>query len=70
MEMSSGKIVTLISKDVYAFDTAIMFGNDMWIGILQVTIMTVIMYNAIGVSTFVGVAFMVIIIPIQGDKER
>lgn len=65
MEMSSGKIVTLISKDVYAFDSAIMFGNDLWIGVIQVGIMTYIMYRAIGISAVVGVAFMIIVIPVQ-----
>lgn len=65
MEMSSGKIATLISKDVFSFDAALMFGHDIWIGVIQVTIMTYLMYNAIGISAFVGVAFMIAIVPLQ-----
>lgn len=65
MEMSTGKIATLISKDVFFLDAALMFGNDIWIGIIQVIIMTYLMYNAIGISAFVGVAFMIAVIPLQ-----
>lgn len=68
-DMSNGvNIITLISKDVYTYDLALMFANDLWIGIIQTIIMTYIMYNAIGISAFAGVAFMIFLIPIQRNK--
>lgn len=64
-EISSGKIVTLISKDVHSFDGAIRFINDFWLGTIEVAIMAYIMHRAIGPSTFVGIGFLIIIIPAQ-----
>lgn len=63
--MSSGKIVTLISKDVYIFDSFLFFTNIMCIATMEGIIMTFIMYAAIGVSGLIGVGLMVITVPIQ-----
>lgn len=65
MEMSSGRIVTLISKDVHTLDMAILYGNQIWLAIFQLIIMTYVMYESVGVSAFVGVGFMLIVCPIQ-----
>lgn len=65
MEMSSGKVVTFISKDIYTFDWAISFGHEIFIGIIEVMVMTYVMYSVIGISALVGVGFMIIIIPTQ-----
>lgn len=65
MEMSSGRIVTLISKDVHTLDMAILYGNQLWLAIFQLSLMTYVMYESVGVSTFVGVGVMLIICPLQ-----
>lgn len=65
MEMSSGRIVTLISKDIYTLDVALLFGNTIWIGLVQIFAMTFIIFRAIGLAAFVGVGFMFFIIPFQ-----
>lgn len=66
-DCSNGQIISLISKDVYLFDMALMFGHDLWIGIIQTIIMTIIMYKAIGIASFVGIGFMVLVVPIEGE---
>ncbi|CAG9768734.1 unnamed protein product [Ceutorhynchus assimilis] len=67
---SMGKVVTLITKDVYCIDGALMFLNDMWIGIIQTIIITVMLYNRVGASVFAGIGFFILVIPIQSYCGR
>lgn len=64
-ELSSGRIITLVSKDIYTLDGAIFYGNELWIGVLQVIALTYVIYKSVDYSAFVGVGFMLVIIPIQ-----
>lgn len=64
-EITTGRIITLISKDVMMFDSAIMFGNDLWIGVIQTSIIGYMMYRQIGVSAIVGLAVFIAMIPLQ-----
>lgn len=64
-EITNGNIVTLVSKDVYSFESAIMFLHDLWIGVVQIIIMTYVMYRQIGWSSVVGISFLVMLIPFQ-----
>ncbi|CAH1105157.1 unnamed protein product [Psylliodes chrysocephalus] len=63
--VTMGKIVTLITKDVFLFDAALIYVNDMWIGIIHIIVITVIIYQRIGLSVFGGMGFYLIIIPMQ-----
>ncbi|CAG9825036.1 unnamed protein product [Phaedon cochleariae] len=62
---STGKIVTLITKDVTAFENALTYVNDMWIGVIQTGIIAFIIYRRIGISVLVGLGFYLLIIPLQ-----
>ncbi|XP_050308414.1 ATP-binding cassette sub-family C member 4-like [Anthonomus grandis grandis] len=64
-ETAMGKVVTLITKDVYCIDGAMIFLNDMWISVIQITIVTVILYKRIGISVLTGIAFIILVVPIQ-----
>lgn len=66
MQLTSGKLVTLVSKDAAAFESAITFFHDMWIGIVQLFIVNYVMYQQIQEASFVGVALLIVLIPIQG----
>ncbi|KAI4464898.1 atp-binding cassette sub-family c [Holotrichia oblita] len=65
INITSGKIVTLMTKDVALFDSAIILAHDLWIGIIQVIVMTYVMYKHIGVSAIFGVGFLILLIPFQ-----
>lgn len=65
VDVTNGKIVTLMTKDVALFDSAIVLAHDVWIGVIQVIIMTYVMYQHIGVSAIFGVGFLIVLIPIQ-----
>lgn len=64
-KVTTGKIITLITKDVMTFDYAIMFGNDLWIGVVHTSIIGYMMYRQIGVSAIVGLIVFVAMIPLQ-----
>lgn len=64
-KVTTGKIITLITKDVLTFDTAIMFGNDLWIGVVQTSIIGYMMYRQIGISAVVGLVVFIAMIPLQ-----
>ncbi|XP_044266441.1 ATP-binding cassette subfamily C member 4-like [Tribolium madens] len=62
---SVGKIVTLVTKDVTNFESAIIFMNDMWISLILLVLTSWMMYKKIGVAALAGVLFLVLIIPMQ-----
>lgn len=64
-DYSTGKVVTLITKDVYYIDSAVMFANDIWTGVVQIIIVTIMVYNRIGIPIFVGIGFFIMVVPIQ-----
>lgn len=64
-KVTTGRIITLISKDVMTFDSAIMFGNDLWIGVIQTIIIGYMMFRQIGISAIIGLIVFVAMIPIQ-----
>ncbi|KAJ8918452.1 hypothetical protein NQ315_008149 [Exocentrus adspersus] len=64
-DITMGNIVTLITKDVGAFEGAFTFLNDIWIGMVQTVLITYIIYSRIGWSVLAGVGIFVLIIPLQ-----
>ncbi|XP_063913187.1 ATP-binding cassette sub-family C member 4-like isoform X2 [Zophobas morio] len=64
-DISIGKIVTLMTKDVDTFEFFIDFGNDLWIGFVKTLVVCITLYRRIGVSALVGVGFFFLIMPIQ-----
>ncbi|XP_030750791.1 multidrug resistance-associated protein 4-like [Sitophilus oryzae] len=64
-DASMGKVVTLITKDVYSIDTALQFFNDLWIGVIQTIVVTCVLYKRIGGSVFAGIGFFLLMVPLQ-----
>lgn len=65
INFTGGKIVTMISKDVLVFESALVFAHDLWIGFIQLFVMTFIMSKQIGVAAVIGVLVLVVLIPFQ-----
>lgn len=65
-ETTVGQIVNLLSNDVNRFDTVVIFLNYLWIGPLQTILVTYFLWQEIGVSSIIGVAILLMVIPIQG----
>lgn len=63
-----GKITTIITRDVDTFEMWIYYGNDIWIGLVQTVIICYLIYNKIGVSSFAGILFFLIVLPAQGKR--
>lgn len=64
-KITVGKIVTLLTKDVASLEMMALYGNDIWIGFIQIIIVSVIIYNKIGLAAFSGCSFFILMIPIQ-----
>ncbi|EFA04138.2 ATP-binding cassette sub-family C member 4 [Tribolium castaneum] len=64
-DITMGKIVTLITKDIFAIEMVVHFGNDIWIGLVQTAIICGLIYGKIGVAAFAGVGFFLIVLPLQ-----
>ncbi|XP_011149209.1 multidrug resistance-associated protein 4-like [Harpegnathos saltator] len=66
-QTGTGQVINLLSNDVLRFDQLSLFLNFMWIMPIQVVTVTYIMWQKIGISTFVGIGSLLIItLPIQG----
>ncbi|CAG9768732.1 unnamed protein product [Ceutorhynchus assimilis] len=64
-ETTIGKIITLITKDVFAIDAALNFFKDVFIGFLQLAVITYILYDRMGIAGLFPTAVIILIIPIQ-----
>ncbi|KAL6424783.1 hypothetical protein ACFW04_010016 [Cataglyphis niger] len=67
-ETTIGQAVNLLSNDVNRFDISIIFLHYLWIGPLETIIITFFMYYFldIGISAIIGVASLLMFIPLQG----
>ena len=64
-DISIGKIVTLITKDVHCLEHFSYLVNDLWIAGLKAGVAGYVIYRKINVAAFAGVGFFIIILPIQ-----
>ncbi|KAA0190834.1 hypothetical protein HAZT_HAZT002815 [Hyalella azteca] len=60
-----GEMVNLLSNDVNRFDTSLVFCNFLWIAPLQLSLVLGLLYHMFGLSGMTGVAFLIILIPLQ-----
>ncbi|XP_013098645.2 probable multidrug resistance-associated protein lethal(2)03659 isoform X1 [Stomoxys calcitrans] len=62
---TSGQVVNLISNDVGRLDTSVIHMHYLWLGPVEIVIITYLMYREIGVSSLFGVAIMILFLPLQ-----
>ncbi|XP_025192648.1 multidrug resistance-associated protein 4-like [Melanaphis sacchari] len=65
-ETTVGQVVNLLSNDVYRFDNVVIFLNYLWLGPIQTVFVTYFLWQEIGVSSIIGVAILLLAIPLQG----
>ncbi|XP_025993846.1 probable multidrug resistance-associated protein lethal(2)03659 [Solenopsis invicta] len=66
-ETTIGQAVNLLSNDVNRFDVSIIFLHYLWLGPVETIILTYVMWDlvGIGVSSIIGVATLLMFIPLQ-----
>ena len=65
-ETTVGQSVNLLSNDVNRFDSSVIFLVYLWFGPLQTLVMLYLMWLEIGFAAVIGVATILLVIPIQG----
>ena len=68
-ETTIGQVVNLLSNDVNRFDWSLIFIHYLWIAPLQTVIVSYFMYRAVGWSAFLGLLFLILLIPLQGKLK-
>ncbi|XP_044316419.1 probable multidrug resistance-associated protein lethal(2)03659 [Drosophila rhopaloa] len=61
----SGHVVNLISNDIARLDNCAFYGHYLWLAPLQTLLITFLMYREIGIAAVFGVAFMLLLVPLQ-----
>ncbi|KAL2743664.1 putative multidrug resistance-associated protein lethal(2)03659 isoform X1 [Vespula maculifrons] len=61
-----GQAVNLLSNDVNRFDVAIIFLHYLWIAPLETIIITYFMFSEVQIAAIIGVATLLMFIPLQG----
>lgn len=64
-EISLGNVVTIITKDVHSFEQSIWMINEFWVGVIQSCLLCYLLYSRIGPISFIGVAILLSIMPVQ-----
>ncbi|XP_014467782.1 PREDICTED: probable multidrug resistance-associated protein lethal(2)03659 isoform X2 [Dinoponera quadriceps] len=65
-ETTIGQAVNLLSNDVSRFDVAIIFLHYLWIGPVETIVLMYFMYIEVEISSVIGVAVLLLFIPLQG----
>ncbi|KAH8272109.1 hypothetical protein KR026_008581 [Drosophila bipectinata] len=60
-----GRAINILSNDLGRFDVALCFLHDTWKGPLESILIGYLMYREIGISSVIGVSFMLSFIPLQ-----
>lgn len=68
-KISVGHIITLLSNDISNFEYGFLNIHYMWIAPIHAIIGIYLLYNAIGISAFSGVCFLLLFIPLQSNKS-
>jgi ATP-binding cassette subfamily C (CFTR/MRP) protein 4 len=61
-----GEAVNLLSNDVMRFDASLLFSVYVWIGPIHTLIVLYLMWREIGIAAVVGIATLLLFIPLQG----
>lgn len=69
-ETTIGQLVNLLSNDVSKFDQGFVICHYLWIAPLQAAAGTYMLYRAIGLSAFFGIAFLLMFFPLQSKYVR
>jgi len=64
-ERRTGDVVNLMSVDTNRLPDFVMYAHILWSAVFQITIAFVSLYNLLGWSAFVGVAIMVVSVPLN-----
>ncbi|CAG2057728.1 unnamed protein product [Timema podura] len=64
-QTTAGQVVNLLSNDVSRFDICVIFIHYLWLGPLETVVATYFMWNEVGVSAVIGVAALLMFIPLQ-----
>ncbi|XP_071455801.1 probable multidrug resistance-associated protein lethal(2)03659 [Hetaerina americana] len=62
---SIGKVINLLSNDVARFDVASLILNYLWISPLAAIIVGFLIYEEIGIASFVGIAAVFVVVSLQ-----
>lgn len=62
-----GQLINLMSNDVAKFEYGITYVHDFWKGPLEALVMGYFIYREIGFCGLIGVGFMLLFIPLQGE---
>lgn len=65
-ETTAGQVVNLMSNDVSRFDVAVIFLHYLWIGPIETFVVTYFIWLEVGPSAAIGVASLLLFIPLQG----
>ncbi|EDV91221.1 probable multidrug resistance-associated protein lethal(2)03659 [Drosophila grimshawi] len=64
-DTSIGQVVNLLSNDVGRFDSVLVNLHYIWLGPLELVVITYLMFEKIGVACFFGIALMLLVMPLQ-----
>lgn len=64
-ERATGDIVNLMSVDANRLPDFVMYAHILWSAVFQITIAFISLYNLLGWSAFVGVAIMIVSVPLN-----
>lgn len=65
-----GQMVNLMSNDVNRFDYSVIFLHYLWVGPVQTLISMIILLYVIGPSCLVGLAFLILFVPLQSKHMK
>ncbi|KAH0820895.1 hypothetical protein GEV33_001896 [Tenebrio molitor] len=64
-DISVGKILTLLTKDVQVLEVFVGVGSEIWTSVIKTVLIAALLYNRMGAAAVIGVLFVVVTVPLQ-----
>jgi ATP-binding cassette subfamily C (CFTR/MRP) protein 4 len=66
-DISVGKILTLLTKDVQVLEVFVGVGSEIWTSVIKTVLIAALLYNRMGAAAVIGVLFVVVTVPLQSQ---
>uniref|UniRef100_A0AAR5PJR0 Multidrug resistance-associated protein lethal(2)03659 n=1 Tax=Dendroctonus ponderosae TaxID=77166 RepID=A0AAR5PJR0_DENPD len=64
-QVGLGNVITVMTKDANVFEKGVPLFSDVWAEIIRIFLICYLIYNKMGVFSFFGIGFLMVVLPLQ-----
>lgn len=68
-QVGLGNVITVMTRDAIVFEKSVPLFSDVWAEIIRIFVICYLIYNKMGVFSFFGIGFLMVVLPLQGEQR-